>query len=72
MILFSNNKTAKWLNEKSQAERSNLLRKTRACGPELRNQYPARKQQLLEERAKVLQAKLAALMRLQEKKIREK
>ena len=30
-VLFANNKTAKWLNEKSQAERLKLLR---AYGPE--------------------------------------
>ena len=41
MILFSNNKTAKWLNEKSEAERLKLLQKARACGPELKNQYQA-------------------------------
>ena len=72
MILFSNNKTAKWLSEKSQAERSKLLQKARACGPELKNQYQARKKQLLEERADILQANQVALMRLQEKKVREK
>ena len=72
MILCSNNKTAKWLYEKSEAERSKLLQKARACGPELKNQYQARKKQLLEERAGILQAKQAALMRLQEKRVQEK
>ena len=72
MILFSNNKTAKWLNEKSEAERSKLLQKARACGPELKNQYQAHKKQLVEERAGILQAKQAALMRLQEKRVQEK
>ena len=72
MILFSNNKTARWLNEKSEAERSKLLQNARACGPELKKQYQARKKRLLEERAEILQAKQAALMHLQEKKIKEK
>ena len=36
MILFSNNKTAKWLSEKSQAEQSKLLQKATTCGPELK------------------------------------
>ena len=72
MILFSNNKTAKWLNEKSEAELSKLLQKARACGPELKNQYQAHKKQLLEERAGILQAKQAALMRLQEKEYKRK
>lgn len=71
-ILFSNNKTAKWLNEKSPAERAELLKKARACAPEFRRQYQARKQKLLEERGNILQAKQAALTRLQEKKVREK
>ena len=72
MVLFSNNKTARWLNEKSQAERSLLLQKARACGLELKSQYQACKRKLLEERANILQAKQAALMRLQEKKCRRK
>ena len=59
------------MNGKSEAERSKLLQKARACGPELKNQYQARKKQLLEERADILQAKQAALMHLQEKRVQE-
>lgn len=65
MILFSNNKTARWLNEKDSSERAVLLQKARACAPEFKRQYQARKEKLREERAKLLQAKQAALMRLQ-------
>ena len=68
MILFSNNKTAKLLNEKSSAERAELIKKARACVPEFKCQYQARKKKLLEEWANLLQAKQAALVRLQEKK----
>ena len=51
----------------------NCFRKlARACGPELKNQYQARKNQLVEERAGIMQAKQAALMRLQEKRVQEK
>ena len=60
------------MNEKSEAERSKLLQKARACGPELKNQYQAHKRRLLEERADILQAKQAALMHLQENKVRKK
>ena len=72
MILFSNNKTAKWLSDKDPAERSELLQKAKASAPELKKQYQARKKRLLEERADILQAKQAALIRMQEKKVREK
>ena len=72
MILFSNNKTGKWLNEKLPSERSELLRKARAHAPELRHLYQARKKKLLSERARVLQAKELALKCLQEKKVQEK
>ena len=71
MILFSNNKTAKRLSEKSQAEWSKLLQKARSCGPELKDLYQACKKRLLEW-ADILQAKQAVLMHLQEKKVREK
>jgi hypothetical protein len=72
MILFSNNKTGKWLNEKLPSERSELLQKARAHAPELRHLYQARKKKLLSDRAKVLQAKELTLKCLQEKKAREK
>ena len=69
MIVFSNNKTAKWLSEKTQAEQSKLVQRAGACGPEL---YQARKKRLLEERADILRTKQAALKHLQEKRVQEK
>lgn len=44
-------------------------KKARVHAPELKHLYQARKKKLLKERAKVLQAKQVALMRLQEKKV---
>lgn len=67
VILFSNNKTAQWLHKKSISEREELLQKARTCAPEFRKLYRTRKQHLLEERAKILQSKQRALLRLQEK-----
>ena len=46
-------------------ERAELLKKARDCAPEF-------KRQLLEEQANLLQAKQAALARLQQKSLREK
>lgn len=68
VILFINNKTAQWLHEKPLAEREELLQKARACAPEFRNW----KQLLQEERAKILQSKQMALVRLQEKALKLK
>ena len=39
MILFSNNKTARWLNSKSEEERQQLTQKARTLAPEFRKQY---------------------------------
>ena len=72
MILFCNNKTAEWLNSKTATERGELLRKARSCMSDLKHRYQVRKKQLLEDRVKSLQAKQAALLHLQEKKLREK
>ena len=72
LILFSNNKTSQWLHEKSTPEKEELLKKARACGPEFKQLYRARKQHLHEERAKILQAKQRALLRLQKKAMETK
>ena len=72
MVLFSNNKTAKWLSEKDPVERVELLKKARDCAPEFKRQCQAWKKKLLEEWANLLQAKQAALARLQQKSLQEK
>ena len=72
IILFSNNKTARWLQEKSTEDREMLFAKARKRGPEFKSLYKLRRKQLLEDQAKVLREKQIALQKLQEKKFREK
>ena len=72
MVLFSNNKTAQWLNSKPQAEVKELLQKARKVAPEFKQLYKDRRKQMLEERARLLQAKQHALQAAQEKSLRRK
>lgn len=72
LILFSNNKTASWLQQKSLEEREALFRNARRLAPEFRDLYKKRRHKLLEDRAKVLRDKQMALQRIQEKKFKEK
>ena len=72
LILFSNNKTAAWLQAKSENDRKELFRKVRKLAPEFRDLYKERRQKLLEDRARVLRDKQLALQQLQEKKFHEK
>ena len=66
LILFNNNQTYKWLDEQEPSVHAELMAK------EFKKQYKARKSKMLEERNEILRAKQAALVRLQEKKVREK
>lgn len=72
MIMFSNNKTASWLHTKTLKEREELMKKARSVIPEFKQLYRVRRQQLLEARASLLQAKRLQLEKLQAKKQREK
>ena len=72
MVLFSNNKTAQWLNSKPQAEVKVLLQKARKVAPEFKQLYKDRRKQMLEGRAQLLQAKQHALQAAQEKSLRWK
>ena len=72
MIMFTNNKTASWLNTKTSKEREELMKKARNLTPEFKELYKSRRQTLLTERAKLLQAKRLQLERLQAKKLKEK
>ena len=72
MIMFTNNKTASWLNSKMVKEREEIMRQARSITPEFKRLYRNRRQKLLEERAKLLQAKRLQLERLQAKKLKEK
>lgn len=67
-MLFSNNKTAQWLNEKSFEDREALFKKARKIAPEFKDLYKQRRRKLLEDRAKVLRDKQLALQKLREKK----
>ena len=71
-MLFSNNKTAKWLYETPACERKELLQKARTCTPEFKKLYHSRKKALFEERAKIQQHKELAIQQLQEKCLKEK
>ena len=72
VILFSNNKTAKWLQSKTAEEKEELFHKARHCAVEFQKLYRERKQILQEERAQIWKSKQAALLRLQEKALKEK
>ena len=72
LILFNNNQTSKWLDEKEPSVRAELLANARKCGLEFKRQYKVRKRKMLEERNEILRAKQAALAHLQEKKVMEK
>ena len=72
MVLFSNNKTAHWLNSKSQDEVKELLQKARSAAPEFKRLYKSRRKQMQEERMKLLEAKRRALQAAKEKSLRQK
>jgi len=71
MIFFCNDKTAKWLSDKT-AERSELLCKAQSSSSELKQRYKVRKKKLIEDQAKLVQTKQVSVLRLQEKKMRQK
>ena len=71
IILFSNNKTAWWLREKSTKDREMLFAKAGKIGPEFKS-ISYKESQLLEDQAKVLREKQIALQKLQEKLFQEK
>ena len=71
IILFSNNKTARWLREKSTRDREMLFAKARKIGPEFKS-ISYKESQLLEDQANVLREKQIALQTLQKKLFQEK
>ena len=70
--MFTNNKTASWLNSKTEKEREEIMRQARSITPEFKRLYKNGRQKLLEERAKLLQAKKLQLERLHAMKLKEK
>lgn len=71
-FLFTNIKTASWLNSETQTEIKQLLQRARSAAPEFKRLYQERRMQMLQERSQLLQAKQRALQATQEKKMREK
>ena len=55
--MFSNNKTASWLNAKTLKEREELMKKAHCVTPEFKRLYKVRRQRLLEACATLLLAK---------------
>ena len=69
MIMFSNNKTSKWIGEKSPEEKEQLFKQAHGKGPVFREAFKERRKLLMEERAKVMREKQAATAK---KKIKER
>ena len=67
MILFSNNKTTKWLQSKTKAEVAELMQKAREVTPEYKRLYNERRKKLQEDRIQLLKTKQNALQKSQEK-----
>ena len=57
MMMLTNNKTASWLNSKMVKEREESIRQACSITCEIKRLYRNRRQKLLEEHAKLLQAK---------------
>ena len=72
MILFSNNKTAHWLDSKSESEVKLLLKNAREKAPKFRQLYQARRKSIIQERTHLLQVKQQALELAHEKSLKEK
>ena len=58
LILFNNDQTSKWLDEKEPSVHAELLANARKCGLEFKKQYKVRKRKMLEERNEILRAHL--------------
>lgn len=57
-ILFTNNKTSKWLNQKSMAEREKLIKEARKNAPSYRKTYKERLTQIEKEHMKQQEDKI--------------
>ena len=72
MVMFSNNKTAKWIKTKSAQEREDLFKLAREKGPKFRKIFKARRLEMLEEKAKQMREKQATAARKRVKERKEK
>ena len=72
MVMFSNNKTPKWIRTLSNEYRTELFKQAREKGPKFRKTFQARRFLLLEERAKIVREKQAAAAKKKIKDRKEK
>ena len=55
LVLFSNNKTRKWLEMKSQSEKAKLFQAARKLGPKFKRKYKKRKEEIEKHRRKIIE-----------------
>ncbi len=72
MVMFSNNKTAKWIKTKSVEEREELFKQARDKGPKFRKVFKERQLALFEEKARLMREKQAVAARKRVEKRKEK
>lgn len=71
-ILFSNNKTAKWLREKSQAEQDTLLKMARSLAPAHKQKFKERLASIQQQRRQALETCERELQRKEQSLLLEK
>ena len=59
LILFSNNKTREWLQQKSDEQKAKIFASARKMAPKLRQQYQARRKAIEQHRAELIKFRKA-------------
>ena len=74
MVMFSNNKTSRWIRSLSDESRTNLFKQAREKAPLFRDSFLSRRLLLLEERARIVRQKqtAAANKKIRDRKEKEK
>ena len=72
LILFSHNKTSRWLQEKSQDEREKLLKAARTLSPPQRSKFLKRREEIRVKRQEAVRQKEKEYLRKREKDIKMK
>jgi len=72
MILFSHNKTSKWLNQKTFTGREKLIQRGRSMAPATRQTFRDRKKEIERKQADMLLERQQEIARSQHKKQQEK
>ena len=70
LVLFSNNKTRKWLEKKSDSEKAKLFQAARKLGPKFKQKYKIRKEEIQKHRRNIMEERERE--RLNKKKKEEK